>query len=479
MSGSSGYNPITKVNVSQQNAPLPNQLQRTGAVVSQGGTTLTPGTYSLLTQPSSLTSLLSGVATLSGIVQTAGTATATLSTGTLPTGETLILTVMGASGGTTAYNGTFTCTVASATTFTYAVPTGTPTPATTASSLTYTPEDVAELNAMTTTFFAQGSGVGVYVLELGLGDAVHGIAALTTFITANPNKFYSYLLPHDWGIAPTFYSAFAINFTSDTAKTYFHVTTTLAYWQANPTVFAATLKCLVVSIEAPAVAVAFVAGTPTEFSAAAFFYVTLNLNPSPGNQVTQAAFSYLFGVTPYPVVGNSALFVSMETANINIVGTGAEGGITTAIELYGTTLDGNDFNKYWYSVDNVQLTLDLNTSNAVINGSNNPLAPLNYNQAGINTLQSVAGNTMQTEIATGLALGQLVYTQLTGTAFAQAYALNQFAGQVVVNAIPFVSFVTLESGDYAEGIYAGLAVAYTVQLGFRQIIYNVSVSNFI
>jgi len=475
----SGYNPITKINASQQNAAAPSQYQRIGALVSQGSTNLVSGTYSYLAQASSLTSLLEPGFALSGIVQSAGTATATVTTGTLPwaIGDIIPLTIAGATGSTTAYNGTFACTIASTTTFTYTVPGGTPSPATTSGGLSYTSEGVAELKSMVTTFFAQGSGVGVYVLELGAGNATQGITALTTFITANPGFFYSYLLPHSWGVASTLYSSFALGFTSDTAKTYFHVTTTLAFWEANEALFAATLKCLVVSLEAPTVAAAYVSGTPTEFSAAAFFYVTLNLNPSPGNQVTQAAFAYLYGVTPYPTVGNQTLFTNLEAANINIVGTGAEGGISNTIELYGTTLDGNDFNKYWYSADNVQINLDLYTSNAVINGSNNPQAPLNYNQQGINSLQAVAVGVMQTEIAASLSLGQLVQTQLIGTAFAQAVANGQFVGQCVVNAIPFVSFVTLEPSDYADGIYGGLSVLYTVQLGFRQIIYNLTISN--
>lgn len=473
----SGYNSIVKVNVSVQNAPAPAQLQRTGALISQGGTNLAAGTYSLLVGPSGLTALLPGLLALSGITQTAGTATATAAA---PHGytvsDTIILTISGATGSTTGYNGTFLCTITSTTQFTYAVSSGLASPA--VGTLKYTPEDVAEISAMVTTFFAQGSGVGVYIVELGAGNAADGQTALATFITANAGKFYSYLLPHTWGVSSSFYSSFALNFTSTTAKTYFHVTTTLAFWQANPTLFAATLKDLVVSIEAPTVAAAYVAGTPTEFSAAAFFYVTLNIQPSPATQVTQAAYSYLFGVTPYPTVGNGALFASLETANVNYVGTGAEGGISNTIEFYGATLDGNDFNKYWYGVDNVQINLDLNTANAVINGSNNPSAPLNFNQQGINSLQAVAGNTMQTEIAESLALGSLVLTQLTGTAFAQAEANGQFLGQVVVNAIPFASWVALEPGDYQAGIYGGLTVLYTPQLGFRQIIYNVIVSTF-
>jgi hypothetical protein len=51
-------NAIVQVNVSQTLAAAPNQLQRTGAMISQGGTTLTAGTYGLLTQTADLTPLL-------------------------------------------------------------------------------------------------------------------------------------------------------------------------------------------------------------------------------------------------------------------------------------------------------------------------------------------------------------------------------------------------------------------------------------
>jgi hypothetical protein len=57
----------------------------------------------------------------------------------------------------------------------------------------------AELNAMGTTFFAQGSAVGAYVLELGAQTSgVAGIEALNTWITNNPGVFYGYLTPASW-----------------------------------------------------------------------------------------------------------------------------------------------------------------------------------------------------------------------------------------------------------------------------------------
>jgi hypothetical protein len=470
----SGYNPIVQVNVSVAAAPTPSTLQRTGAFVSQGGTTLAVGTYGLLTAASSLTSILNGSHSVSGIVIVSTTATVTTAA---PHGftisDTILITIAG--GTPSGVNGTFLCTITGASTFTYT----TAASGSVTGTIVYTVEDVAELVAMNTTFFAQGPAVSVYVLELGAGNAADGVTALAAWITANPGVVYSWLLPHTWGVYSSFYTSFAINYTSDTAKTYFHVTTTAAFQAANPTLFAATLKCLIVGVEAPAVAAAYAAGTPTEFSRAAFFYVTLNLNPNAGIPVTQAAFSFEFGVTPYPTIGNQSLFAGWKTANINYVGTGSEGGLASnAIEFYGNTLDGNDFNKFWYSIDNVQINLDLNTANAVINGSNNTEAPLNYNPQGINTLQSVAGNTMQTEISLGLALGQLKLTQLTAVQFAANVANGLYLGMVVVNAVPFQSFVTLVPSDYQAGIYSGLSVVYAPQLGFRQIIYNVLATTF-
>lgn len=56
-----------------------------------------------------------------------------------------------------------------------------------------------ELNTMGTTFYAQGSSVGVYVLELGTqATGAAGMEALNTWITDNPGIFYAYLLPAAW-----------------------------------------------------------------------------------------------------------------------------------------------------------------------------------------------------------------------------------------------------------------------------------------
>jgi hypothetical protein len=221
------------------------------------------------------------------------------------------------------------------------------------------------------------------------------------------------------------------------------------------------------------------AGIPsTEFSLATAFQAMLNNDPAPTNKVPPFAFEFLFGVTPFPTQGNAALLSTLKLANINIVGTGAEGGISDAMILWGVTKDGRDFS-YWYSVDWVQINGNINIANAVINGSNNKINPLYYNQAGINRLQKVLAQTMKSGISNGLVLGNVVLTSLDGNALAAALDAGTYDGLTVVNAVPFLNYVAENPNDYPAGIYNGLSVTYTPNRGFISITYNVNVTDFV
>lgn len=221
------------------------------------------------------------------------------------------------------------------------------------------------------------------------------------------------------------------------------------------------------------------AGIPsTEFSHAADFYVSLNYNPTSTNKVAPFNLSYLYGVTAFPTQGNSSLLSTLQAANINIVGTGAAGGISATLLQGGNTMDGNTFN-YWYSVDWVQINVALNITNAVINGSNTPVNPLYLNQAGIDTLQGVGARTLGSAVSYGLALGSVVQTELTATALVDALAAGTYAGNVLINAVPFADYYHSSPNDYAIGKYGGFTCVYTPQRGFAQIIFDVIVTNFV
>ena len=455
-------NQIVTVNVTQSIAAAPSTLQRTGVFISQGGTTLTAGTFSLLTQLSSLTPLLAGAQAITSMSWASNlvTVTTTAPHG-FPNGDVLPVTISGVV--PAGYNGTFTATITGASTFTFPLASS---PGTVTTQGVVTDVDVAELTAMNTTFFAQGGSASVYVLELGEGTAAQGVTALTAYMAANPLQFYSYLVPREWGSEPTF-PALIASYESTTAKQYFFVTVT----QSNYSNFTALMKNVYMAIEAPTIPV-------TEFSLAATFYVTLNYNPSSTTPVPPLCFSFLSGVTPYPTAGNSSLLATFKAANVNYVSTGAEGGISNAMIKWGTMCDGNPFN-YWYSVDWMQINVDLNVANAVINGSNNSLAPLYYDQPGVDRLQIVSQSIAQQGVSNGLALGPVTATALSPAAFAALLTSGNAPIGVIVNAVPFVTYVTQNPANYPLGIYGGLSISYTPARGFTSIIFNVNVSNFV
>jgi hypothetical protein len=544
--------PIVTVQVTQQIAPTPIELQKTGAFISQGGTTLSPGSYALLQTYSDLAEILPDPIDITAIAWTSaygGQATATVAALNVPVGAFFTANIQGMD--PSAYDGIYRAQAISATTFAYFLPGDDPGPMVTGGTVG-TPE-ASELTAMATTFFSQGASQSVYVLELGAGSVASGVQALSEFITSTDEQFfYGYLTPKNWDGDSTFLQ-FLAGFEAPTSKTYFFITTTLSSWQA----YTAQMKDVLTLIEAPAyggwganvlTALAWAAGvvtaqtttphtvkpgdwfqiggvdkpgyngyhqattgttgstliynlatdpgvstvngqlmarpglsmgvSPSEFSMAAAFYVALNYDPGPTNKVPPYAFSFLFGVTAFPTFGNSALIQTLKTGNVNYVGTGAEGGISDLILLWGHTMDGRPFN-YWYSVDWMQINVDQAISNAIINGSNTTINPLYYNQDGINRLEDVAANVGASAISFGLAVGRVIQVGLDPTTFNDNLNKGLYMGNVVVNAVPFATYVRAKPGDYKIGEYDGLTMVYTPQRGFEHILFNIVVTDFV
>lgn len=458
-------NSIVQVNVSTTQAPAPSTLQRTGAIISQGGTSLTPNTTRLITQPSDLTPLLSAAQSLTALTSTSTTATATIAGGHgWQVGDVLAAVITGVL--PAGYNGAVNISITSATQFTYTVVSGLTSPATQLGTIVLA--DRAELLSQITTFFEQGSSLSVYILELGAGTVDDGVAGVTAFIAANalPQVIYSYLVPKEWD-GVTSYLTLLGQFNSTTAKTYFFTTSTAATYTA----YSAVQKCCFVFVPAPL-------ASALEFGCAAPFWVTLNYNPGSTNKVTPLSFAFLFGVTPYPTTGNGALLTAFRAANVNFADTGAEGGISNVILKWGYLKDGKPFS-FWYSVDYAAINLQLALANAVINGSNNPLAPLYYNQQGINVLQDVATRVFNSMVSFGLAVGNVAQETLSGSDFAANFLAGKYRGELVINAEPFLIYTAENPSDYAIGKYAGFGAILTPLRGFESIIFDLNATNFI
>lgn len=301
----------------------------------------------------------------------------------------------------------------------------------------------AEVLNMATTFFAQGTAIGLSVLELGVngGVAATQITALQTWITANssPQQFYAYLTPATWDTTTSAaLNTMAGNYSSSTGKTYFFVTTSLANLPNY------TNKSIYATIPSPTAA-------GTEFQSAVSFYEWIANNPSPAAPSPPMDLRYAFGVTPW--ADNSSSLPTILGDFGNYIGTGAEGGISNDIIRNGTTMDGNQA-MFWYAVDWVLVNCKLNLANALI-AATNSTNPIYYNQFGINRLLGVIKQIITTGISDGLLL--------EGTP----------------SAIPFATYVTANPGDYKTGVYKGFSATVTPQNGMSQITFFLNATQFV
>ena len=457
---------IVQENISVLLPPTPSTLQRSGAIISQGGTTGAVNSLTYLTSAAGLTAIVAGGKALTSLTWTSSVATGTT---TAPhgwtNGDVIPATITGVT--PAAYNVVdVNITITGASTFTYPLVTNPGGSATVQGKVTL--EDVAELTTQVTSYFAQGTGNGVYILELGEGTAAEGVTALSSWITANPGIIYIYNVPFEWDAATSFITLMG-TFTATNAKTYFAVTTTTGTYTSYPS----TLKCCLTFVEAPTVTTTGIGAL-----AAAAFANILGANPSSVNNVTPLGNSYLYGVTAYPLATNGTILTSLNTANVNVCGTGAEGGLPSSLILIGgNTMDGNPWS-FWYAVDWVQINVKQAIANEVITGANNKFNPLLYNQPGINRLQRRGADQLGRGVTNGTILGTVLQTALPAATFTANINSGLYIGYAVINAEPFTVYTTENPNDYGVGKYGGIACVFAPLLPFQQIIVNIDATEF-
>lgn len=279
---------IVNINVSVTNPPKPSNLLKSGAMVSTGGTTLTPGSFQLLTSKDDLKAISAQPKTISSIQWTENVVTVAVpSEHAWTVGSQLPVIISGVT--PESYNGVYVVTVSAATEFTYTLFSD---PGQASEMGTVTTVAAGEIQQMNATYWAQGTSRAVYVLELGDLSVKSAVAALADFIDEDISlgntyqKFFSYLAPREWDGEPTF-KTLTNNYTSPGSLVKFFVTTTIATYESwvsgkYPNVFA--------GVEAPAI------GT-TEFSMAAPFQSSLANDPGSSNMVPPMAYRFMYGVT--------------------------------------------------------------------------------------------------------------------------------------------------------------------------------------
>lgn len=461
---------ITFLNVTEQVAPAPSTLQGTGALISLGATNLASGKYVTLYQLSDLNAILTTAGNSSEVLAMATTffasgsqtAVAVLELGAnaLPQAlDTWITTNPGifyayrtpaawdldtglavpvAPTVTTASGGTLPArTYYTALTYTDALGETTLSPQTTtavsADNLATVTSPTAETNA---------TGWNVYA-----GESATSLSRQNTTPIAIGTSWTEPTTGLIVGASPPTinttdpFTAFLIKYNGLTAQTYFFITSTIGTYPR----YVPTMKNVVWLVQSPN-------APSTEDSTAAALWKYLTYNPGPANKMTQMNQSFMYGVTAYPVPGNTAALEAILAAKGSYIGTGAQGQISNTVLVGGTTADGNDAS-YWYSADWFEINAQIALDAAVINGSNNPQNPLQYNQPGINRLLSAVELVGDNGLAYGCLQG------------------------VTFSATPFATYVTQNPSDYAASIYNGLAATIVPQNGFRKITFNLTVSN--
>jgi hypothetical protein len=378
------------------------------------------------------------------------------------------------------YNGAVNATVVSPTSISWPSAAN-PGTATTPVGGTWQLTNALQLNSMAATWFRQGSGTGVYVLELGYQPSFAAeITALETWLNNSPLSFYGYLLPDYWGSVTNIPAALTLytQFENPEAMTYFWTTIDLGAIGLIPN----TVKSVIQLVEAPGVAAArkmSAAGNYSEFTMAAMFFWGLQFKATAVTRVSPMCFKFLYGVTAYPTSGNGPTLVTFKTNNVNYVQTGAEGGIAFTNIYQGVTADGKDYFNWWWTIDWIQIQINIDLSNAIINGSNNPLAPLYYNQQGINQLEAVLAATMQRGVSYGMVLGTVNQTEYNSPDLSNAINLGTFTGTCNVNAVPFIAYSIENPSDYGTGEYDGLSTLFIPARGFVHILVQVVATNIV
>lgn len=418
-------------------APEPSQLQRSGAFVSVGGTTLTTGTYLYCAQLSALQAVL----------QTSGSGNYaelnTMGTTFFAQGQAVgvyVLELGTQTSGVTGIEALQTWITNNPGVFYgYLVPASWDNQDEVVGSVVITNGGTGYTTTPpTVTFSAPGEG-GV----TATGTAVIANGSVVSVTITNPGGPYT-TAPTVTFSAPTSgttatgtanlaaeLNIVASDYASPTGRTYFFITTTVANvasYQPNKSVYA--------FVPSPT-------ASSQEFGAAAHFYQWLQNNPSATSQLAPMAYRFLNGVTPWPATGYAANIQTILSAygNINLVP--PQGGITNTCIFKGTMSDGSQAS-WWYGIDWYQITVTNDLADEVVNGSNsNP--PLLYDQNGINQLAAVAQRDLNTAISFGCAL--------SGS----------------VTATSFSAYTTANPDNYKAGIYQGLAVDLVGQNGFLQV----------
>jgi hypothetical protein len=306
-------------------------------------------------------------------------------------------------------------------------------------------------------FFAQGSSVPVWVLELGADTIANSITTFANWLADNKNQYLNYLMPVGWDI-----SAFAsvasgyngnLDFTefllplSDVAnkQLFYNATTGVGYKSVIPFIEDDNVQTF-------------------EFNPARALYEFSSMIPSAADPIRQQNYRYLIAslteATPYAGTDRDTL----DSLGITYVDTNAKGlaypykfvGCYTgdSINSGGITANLIDYSQWW-SVYYTALTLQAALNKRVIDSANDPQQRLNLDDTGgvncVNSLKATVQNVIDSQL--------VPFGAINAT---------------TVEAVPYFDWKAANPALYINKTYNGLSVAITPRRGFKKVIINLT-----
>lgn len=330
---------------------------------------------------------------------------------------------------------------------------------TTLSSILKEAQTSTEFSKSIQGYFNYSGNRSVNVLELGQVSDTNTLQAqatqLDTIIKSGLNRSYMYLIPTSFYVENSPVVSIMQEYTKETSAQYFMISTTSDVTTDNvATQFKGLKSCFLVYDNSDTTQNINLAGSILGIMASNKFDISGNNKASPLNFKILQGFKFnpinrvlLNGLTQYP-----ANFI------FNEVGYATIGN--------GRYTDGFAWD-YWYQWDLTQLALQQKITQLLINGVNNPVNVIRFDQQGIDIINASVKSTLSEYIQLGC---------INTYAMALNPANNTLIGLNNINTIDFNTYISQYPEKYQNEIYDGISFYVLINRYIRQCILNITLN---
>lgn len=322
-----------------------------------------------------------------------------------------------------------------------------------------TTETTSEFSKSIQGYFNYSGNRSVNVLELGQVSETTTLQTqatqLDTIIKSGLHRSYMYLIPQSFYVENSPIVSIMQEYTKETSAQYFMVSTTSdVTTDAVATQFKNLKSCFLVYDNSDTSQNINLAGSIMGILASSKFDISGNNKASPLN------FKILQGFKFNPI--NRVLLNKLTQYPANFIFN--EVGYATIGNGRYTNGDAWD---YWYQWDLTQLALQQKITQLLINGVNNPVNVIRFDQQGIDIINASVKSTLSEYIQLGC---------INTYAMALNPANNTLIGLNNINTIDFNTYISQYPDKYQNEIYDGISFYVLINRYIRQCILNITLN---